>query len=102
MIEIPFLSVAQETLAALLGEITTRDGTDYGEHELNQEKKVEQLLAKLQSGQAVLCFDEANESCAVLGKLQWAELQAAEARGQGTNFDFNDDRYEPVGHQHDE
>ncbi len=63
---IPFSEIAPDTLSALLEELVTRDGTDYGEIEVSVEQKVERVLQQLRSGEACLCYDDATESCNVL------------------------------------
>ena len=64
---IPLDSLERTTLERIVEEFVTRDGTDYGEIELDLETKVEQLLAQLHAGQIFICFDEATESVNLLG-----------------------------------
>ena len=76
MIIIPFRELAPETLDALLQEIVTRDGTDYGDIEVAVAQKVGQVKQLLQSGVACLCYDEASESCNVLAATEVKRLMA--------------------------
>ena len=66
--------MAPDTLSALLAELVTRDGTDYGETEASVEQKVEQVLQQLRSGEACLCYDDATESCNVLSAAEAKSL----------------------------
>ena len=67
---IPLDALEPDTLEALLGEIVTRDGTDYGDVETPTATRVAQLRRELESGRAVLVFDEESESCSVLPREQ--------------------------------
>ncbi|MFO8154898.1 MAG: YheU family protein [Pseudomonadota bacterium] len=63
---IPPDALNAETLDAVLAEIATRDGTDYGEVETPLTTRVEQLRSRLANGVAVLVFDEESETCSVV------------------------------------
>lgn len=63
---IPHQNLEKATLASLLEEIATRDGTDYGANEYSLETKVSHLQQALISNKAVLWFDVETESCAVI------------------------------------
>jgi len=41
---IPFEELAVETLTAIIEEFISREGTDYGVHEISLEKKVQQVM----------------------------------------------------------
>lgn len=70
MLIIPADQLDPETLAAVLEEFITREGTDYGEYEWTLEAKLNQLRAQLASGKACLCYDPIGQSCTVLPKEQ--------------------------------
>lgn len=74
MVIIPFNELAPDTLHALLEELVTRDGTDYGELELSVPQKVAQVLGSLRSGEACLCYDEVSESCNLLPAVEAKRL----------------------------
>lgn len=63
---IPHQDMPRETLARLLEEIATRDGTDYGAAEYSLEAKVKHLQTALTGKNAVLWFDQETESCAII------------------------------------
>lgn len=66
--EIPWNSIDEATLNRLIGEIVTRDGTDYGSEEKTLEQKVEEVKIALAAGTAVLHWDSDSESAAILSK----------------------------------
>ncbi|NVK72986.1 hypothetical protein C0J08_16015 [Marinomonas sp. CT5] len=65
---IPYDSLAAETLEAILDDIVSRDGTDYGDYDLSSAQKREQALRALQSGEAVLLFDTESETIKMIPK----------------------------------
>jgi len=64
--KIPWDSLSAETLNALLEEIVTRDGTDYGAVEKSIEQKVAFARHQLKSGYAVLVWDSELESASLI------------------------------------
>ncbi len=58
--------MSPEALHGVIEEFVTRDGTDYGGVEVPLETKIAQVMAQLQSGKAVIVFDQETESCTVL------------------------------------
>lgn len=74
MIVLPLESFQTATLDALLADIVTRDGTDYGDTELSQDEKIGQLLQNLQQKLAYIAFDAISESCVIISP---EEAQAA-------------------------
>lgn len=71
---IPWQSLEADTLQNLLEEFVTRDGTDYGEQELELDRKVEQLRHKLHTGEAVLLFTESTGQCNIVPRERLPEL----------------------------
>lgn len=71
-VEVPVARVPAESLAGLLEEYASRDGTDYGERETPLAERVAQLEQRLKSGELRLLFDAASE--------QWDILPADTAR----------------------
>ena len=57
-IRIPPDALDPATLQALVEEFVTREGTDYGAHEVPTSVKVERALAAVESGRVVIVFDE--------------------------------------------
>ena len=65
---IPHTELSPEALQALLEDIVTRDGTDYGEQELSTEQKVNRALALLQSKKMFIVYSELHETCTLQSK----------------------------------
>ena len=74
MVILPLSEFSQDTLQHVLEELVTRDGTDYGDLELSQEEKVDQLTYELQNKQAFICFDPVSETTGVISKQAALEL----------------------------
>lgn len=68
-VKIPWESLDADTLNNLLCEIVTRDGTDYGEHEISTEEKVAQVKRLLKEKKMVIVFDENTESCGLMNAV---------------------------------
>ncbi len=74
MVILPLESFNLDILNALLEDIVSRDGTDYGEIELRQEEKVSQLLVSLKLKKAFVGFDAISETCIILAADQASEM----------------------------
>lgn len=59
---IPTEELSKETLRNIAESYVLREGTDYGDDEVPFETKVEQVLAKLASKDAVLVYSELHET----------------------------------------
>ena len=58
---IPVNKLSPEALQGVIEEFISRDGTDYGEIEVPMETKFRRVKHKLESGSAVLIFDDEAE-----------------------------------------
>ncbi len=65
-VKITHTQLTHEALHGLIEEFVTRDGTDYGEVEISLETKVAQILAQLDSGKAVIVFDQESQTPTIL------------------------------------
>ena len=65
---IPHTEIPSETLQALIEEIVTRNGTDYGEHEQSTETKVQQVLKRLDQKKIFISYSELHETCTLITK----------------------------------
>ena len=61
-IEIPLQSLGEDVLIGVVQEFILREGTDYGAAEVSLEKKVQQVLAQIRSGEVGIFFDATSES----------------------------------------
>lgn len=65
---IPHTEIPADTLRALVEEIVTRDGTDYGEHELTVTNKVDRVMVQLDRKEIYILYSELHESCTLISK----------------------------------
>ena len=75
---IPISEVKDETLTAIAEAYVLREGTEYGMEEYSLNEKVEQVLAQLQSGEALLMYSELHESVDIITRDQYELMQAEE------------------------
>jgi hypothetical protein len=60
--KIPVNKLSPEALRGVIEEFISRDGTDYGEIEVPMETKFRQVKYELESGLAILIFDDEAET----------------------------------------
>jgi uncharacterized protein YheU (UPF0270 family) len=65
---IPYDQLNPDTLQSLVEEFVSRDGTDYGDKEVPLAVKVQQVVSKLKSGEAVILFSESKGLCNIVRK----------------------------------
>ena len=61
-VEVPAGMLAEATLRSVVESFVLREGTDYGEREVDFGTKVAQVMAHLRAGRAQLLFDPVTES----------------------------------------
>lgn len=74
---IPWQQLSAEALQGLIENYVEREGTDYGEREVDAEVKHGQILAQLKSGEVIIAFDEASESINLLTLQEFEEHRRA-------------------------
>ncbi|MBN9230251.1 MAG: hypothetical protein BGO90_04120 [Legionella sp. 40-6] len=74
MIEIDHTLLSLEALDNLVMDVITRQGTDYGEYEVDILVKKKQLLAQLQLGKAVVVYLSEEEYCTIVTREELAHL----------------------------
>jgi uncharacterized protein YheU (UPF0270 family) len=62
---IPHRMLSPEALRGVIEAFVTREGTDYGAQEVPLDTKVLQVQQQLDTGTAVLVYDEATDSCTI-------------------------------------
>ncbi len=67
---VPIDQLSPDTLLNIAKEYVLREGTDYGAEEVGFDDKVEQVLAQLKSGEAVLFYSELHESVDIKPAVQ--------------------------------
>lgn len=65
---VPYDQLRPETLRALIEEFVTRDGSVQGHGEASLKQRVEEVRRQLESGEAVIVFEEESESCTIVLK----------------------------------
>jgi uncharacterized protein len=65
MMIIPHRMLSPEALHGVIEAFITREGTDYGLHEVPLATKVGQVRYQLDAGTAVIVYDEATDSCTI-------------------------------------
>ncbi|BDX04583.1 YheU family protein [Planctobacterium marinum] len=69
---VPVEEIPEDSLKNLITAFVLREGTDYGEHEVALETKIQQVLAVIKRGDAQIVFSELEESFDIVSK---ADLQ---------------------------
>lgn len=77
LIEIPWDALASDTLTALVEEFVTRDGTDYGEQEVELERKVWQVINGIKRKDYVIVFDTEQASVQIVTRQQWLQFKSS-------------------------
>jgi uncharacterized protein YheU (UPF0270 family) len=62
---IPHRMLSPDVLCGVIETFITREGTDYGLHEVPLATKVAQVRHQLDAGTAVIVYDEATDSCTI-------------------------------------
>jgi uncharacterized protein YheU (UPF0270 family) len=65
-VEVPSDELSEDALRAVIESFVNREGTDYGAVERTLEEKVADVMRQLESGDARLVFDSANEGIQIL------------------------------------
>jgi uncharacterized protein len=67
---IPHNELDPQTLRAVIEEFVTRQGAVHGHSDSPLENQVKNVLTQLQSGKAVIVFDEKEETCSIMSKQE--------------------------------
>jgi uncharacterized protein len=70
---IPHHLLSPDALRGVIEAFVTREGTDYGTHEVSLATKVVQVRQQLDEGTAVIVYDEATDSCTIQPTNQVSE-----------------------------
>jgi uncharacterized protein YheU (UPF0270 family) len=65
-VDVPFTALSQEALLGVVDDYVLREGTEYGSADVSLERKREQVMKQLRSGEALIVFDEATETCTII------------------------------------
>ena len=69
---IPYQSLAETTLNAIIEAFVLREGTEYGENDISLEKKINDVKQQLINDTAVLVFSELHQTVNILPTDQFA------------------------------
>ena len=64
-VQIPHQSLSKSTLRAVIEEFVTREGTEYGEHDVSLDAKVDAVLAQLERGLVAVMYDADSGSVSI-------------------------------------
>jgi uncharacterized protein YheU (UPF0270 family) len=67
-VDVPFTALSQEALLGVVDDYVLREGTEYGSADVSLERKREQVMKQLRSGEALIVFDEATETCTIIAR----------------------------------
>ena len=70
---IPIQELSADVLHSVAESYVLREGTDYGAEEVSLDTKVQQVIAKLRSGEAVLVYSELYESVNIVDAQEYQE-----------------------------
>lgn len=59
---VPLSELEKETIRSIAEAFVLREGTDYGEVEVSFEEKVDHVIERLNSGEAVLVYSQLHET----------------------------------------
>lgn len=71
LIEVPWDALEAETLQRLVEEFVTREGTDYGQQEIDLSTKVQQIIHGLRNRQWLIIVDTAMQSTHIVDSTEW-------------------------------
>lgn len=63
--EIPYQRLPEDVLTAVIEEFVTREGTEYGAHDVALADKVAAVRAQLKRGEAVVVFDPESQTTSI-------------------------------------
>ncbi|MEM8594540.1 MAG: YheU family protein [Pseudomonadota bacterium] len=72
--KIPYDELSSDVLRALLESVALREGTEYGEQDVELEIKIQQLMRQLERQETCVVFDHVTQSCDVITMDKWNEL----------------------------
>ena len=70
-IVVPHDHLQPETLWAVIEDFVTRDGAIQGHRDSSLGQKIKAVQSRLQSGAAVIVFDDAEETFSIVPKDEW-------------------------------
>ena len=78
---VPYEEISRDTLLSLIESFVLREGTDYGDREVEIEKKVADVVDQLKCGDAFIVFDPASESINIISRREAISMSLLNADG---------------------
>lgn len=78
---IPYTDISDDTLNNLIEYFVLREGTDYGEQEVELPQKVAMVKRQLKSGEVLIVYSELHESINLISKQHFLQQQHEEQAG---------------------
>ena len=75
VVVVPKEQLNQDLLRRVVEEYITREGTDYGTVAVSFEEKVEQVLAQVRRGDALITFDPDTQRTHLVQASEWRDGQ---------------------------
>ncbi|MDM8526248.1 YheU family protein [Desulfococcaceae bacterium HSG8] len=66
VVKIPYEQLSPGALQGVIEEFITREGTEYGGKIFSLEQKVSQIRGQLESGKAIITYDEETGTCNII------------------------------------
>ena len=90
--QIPWQRLSPDALRGLIEEFITREGTDYGESEVELDEKVLQVERQIKRGEVVIVFDAVLQNTSLLTRQAAREFeQQMQAGDEGEEWGECDD-----------
>ena len=70
---IPWQSLSDDALRGVIEDFVSREGTEYGSHEISMADKVTQVRNQLQKNEVVIVFDAQSDSCSIMPVIDLAD-----------------------------
>ena len=65
---IPYETLSSATLQGVIEEFVSREGTEYGFHDISLDTKIQQVMGQLARKEAFVIFDPESETCDIVTK----------------------------------
>ncbi len=73
-VKVPHNRLSPEALKGVIEQFISRDGTDSGHIEISFEKKFSNVKKQLDSGRAVILFDQTTGSCNIISNDEFQTI----------------------------
>ncbi len=78
LVEVPYKELSDAALAGVVESFVLREGTDYGQRDVDFEEKCRSVKRQLEKGSAAVVYDSATDSINIIVKGAEGSVQGAE------------------------